>query len=152
MFYRILVPLDGSALSAQILPKVEELAKTCKSETITLITTGISSTTEDSSYPGLKKYAAEIRAASEKNLTAYEAEMKAKGLNVNSVYLEGEPAQTIIAYAAENKYDLIAMASHGKGEMVWLIGSVARKVASYSTVPVLLMRVLDIGGQITRKD
>jgi nucleotide-binding universal stress UspA family protein len=152
MFCKILVPLDGSDLAAKILPQVEDLAKTCKSEKITLITAGIAPTNEDFSYSGLDKYAAAIRTDSEKKLAAYEAEMKAKGLNVNSVYLEGEPAQTILAYAADNEYDLIAMATHGRGEMAWVIGSVAVRVAAHATMPVLLMRVLDIGEPITKKD
>jgi hypothetical protein len=78
--------------------------------------------------------------------------MKPKGLNVNRVYVEGVPAREIIAYASKNNFDLIAMATHGKGEIAWVLGSVAEKVVSHATVPVLLMRVLDIKQPASKKD
>jgi len=40
--------------------------------------------------------------------------------------------------------DLIAMATHGRGEIAWVLGSVAEKVATNATVPVLLHRVLEV--------
>ena len=57
MYGKILVPLDGSDLAAQILPQVEELAKAFKSE-ITLITVGflitLYSTTAEFSYKSVE--------------------------------------------------------------------------------------------------
>jgi nucleotide-binding universal stress UspA family protein len=38
--------------------------------------------------------------------------------------------------------DLIVMASHGAGEVAWLLGNVAHRVVSHSPVEVLLIRVL----------
>jgi hypothetical protein len=35
------------------------------------------------------------------------------------------------------------MATHGRGEVAWMLGSVAEKIVSHATVPVLLMRVLE---------
>jgi nucleotide-binding universal stress UspA family protein len=61
---------------------------------------------------------------------------------VSWVYREGVPAKEIIRYADEAHCDLIAMATHGRGEIAWVLGSVAEQVVSHATVPVLLMRVL----------
>jgi len=36
------------------------------------------------------------------------------------------------------------MATHGRGEVAWVLGSVAEKVVSHATVPVLLFRVLGL--------
>jgi nucleotide-binding universal stress UspA family protein len=151
MFCNILVPMDGSEMAAKILPQVEDLAKTCKAQKITFITAGVAPANEDLSYSGLDKFSAAIRADAEKNLSEYVAGMKAEGLNADSVYIEGEPAQTIISYAAENGYDLIAMATHGRGEMAWVIGSVAERVVTHAPMPVLLTRVMDIGA-LSKKD
>jgi nucleotide-binding universal stress UspA family protein len=155
MFRKILVPLDGSDLAAQILPQVEELAKTLKSE-ITLITVGslvpFIATVEEFSYKSIDEFAAVMKKESEKKLDSYVAKMKAKGLNVNGVYIEGVAAPEIIAYAAKNNFDLIAMATHGRGEIAWVLGSVAEKVVSHATVPVLLMRVLAIKQPVSKKD
>ncbi|MHB8069425.1 MAG: universal stress protein, partial [Desulfobaccales bacterium] len=48
-----------------------------------------------------------------------------------------------IGYADTNNMDLIAMATHGTGEVAWVIGSTAEKVMTHATVPVLLIRVIE---------
>lgn len=69
--------------------------------------------------------------------------MNTRGLKAHWVYREVLPAQEILRYSAEAECDLIAMATHGRGEVAWVLGSVAEKVVSHSTVPVLLMRVIE---------
>jgi nucleotide-binding universal stress UspA family protein len=93
-----------------------------------------------------------MKAAAEKNLSVYTTAMKARGMKVSSAYVEGIPARDIIAYAAEKGYDLIAMATHGRGEIAWVLGSVAEKVVSHATVPVLLLRVLPAEPPVSKKD
>ena len=66
-----------------------------------------------------------------------------QGLNVNHECVEGVPAREIIAYAEANKMDLIAMATHGRGEVAWVLGSTAEKVVTHATVPTLLFRVME---------
>ena len=64
-------------------------------------------------------------------------------MEVTWVYKQGNPAKEIVAYAAENDMDLIAIASHGGGEIAWLLGSVAQKVIAHAPVAVLLWRVTE---------
>jgi nucleotide-binding universal stress UspA family protein len=154
MFKKILVPLDGSELAARILPQVEKLAKTFNSK-ITLMTVGKplpEATAVELSSKDSEQFAAQMKATAEKSLGVYTSAMKAKGLNVNSVYAEGIPALEIIAYASDKGYDLIAMATHGRGEIAWVLGSVAEKVVSHATVPVLLMRVLPVEQPVSKKE
>jgi nucleotide-binding universal stress UspA family protein len=152
MFKKILVPLDGSALAATILPQVEDLAKSQQSE-ITLLTVGNISNIAflAQSAPSIVEgvYGALKRAAVQ-NLAETENNLKAKGLTVSWVYREGVPAQKILQYADEVQCDLIAMATHGCGEIAWVLGSVAEKVVSHATMPVLLMRVIE-GQPLTEK-
>jgi nucleotide-binding universal stress UspA family protein len=127
MFNKILVPLDGSDLAAKILPQIELLAK-CTFGQITLITAGSSDPPETSTTKYLEKTAADLTA---------------KGLQVNWVYRQGDPGREILDYAAANQMDLIALATHGAGEVSWLLGSVARKVVTHATVPTLVLRVME---------
>ncbi|OPX19623.1 MAG: hypothetical protein BZ151_08295 [Desulfobacca sp. 4484_104] len=145
MFKKILVPLDGSKLAAKILPQVEELAKTCEAQ-VTLMTVGGAGMfrVEGSPSPDVfVEAAAQEKRVSERYLEDTANELKGKGIEVNTVYEEGMPAQQIIAYARDNNMDLIALATHGKGEVAWIMGSVAEKVVSHATVPVLLLRVIE---------
>ncbi len=144
MFKKILVPLDGSELAAKILPQVEELAKLSQAQVI-LISVGssrIGGVTE-ASAASLSAAEAQIRFPVIKYLEETAAALKAKGLEAMWVYEQGSPAREIIAYAQQHQVDLITLASHGTGEVAWVLGSVAEKVASHATVPVLLLRVLE---------
>jgi len=142
MFKKILVPLDGSELAAKVLPKVVELAKTFKAE-VTLIhacytpmvgetTPGVMAAAEHTE----KKWCSSFLGKAAKDL-------QDQGLDVKTECVEGVPAREIIHYADQNKMDLIAMTTHGTGEVAWVIGSTAEKVVSHATVPVLLFRVIE---------
>jgi nucleotide-binding universal stress UspA family protein len=144
MFKKILVPLDGSELAAKILPKVEELAKLCDAQ-VTLVSVS-SAATDVAGMASPEIFAEAARHATkacQKYLEATTRELQGKGLKVDSACLEGVPARAVIKYAEENQYDLIALATHGKGEMAWVMGSTAEKILSHSIVPVLLMRVME---------
>jgi len=144
MFKKILVPLDGSELAAKILPQVEDLAMSEQAEIMLLTVGNISGVAHlAETNPSLVDSAiGALKNAAEEYLTTVVTGMKEKGLKVNWIYREGLPAQEIIQYAAEESCDLIAMATHGRGEVAWVLGSVAEKIVSHATVPVLLMRVI----------
>ncbi len=53
----------------------------------------------------------------------------------------GEPARTILDYAADKQCQLLVMGTHGRGAFAGaLLGSVAAKVVHAAPVPVLLVR------------
>lgn len=154
MFKKILVPLDGSELAAKILPQVEDLARSENAE-ISLLTVGNISGLAHlaEAEPLLVDAAIEaLKNAAEKNLTGVVNGMKSKGLNAEWVFKEGLPAQEIIQYAEDASCDLIAMATHGRGEVAWVLGSVAEKVISHASVPVLLMRVIEAKPLMEKSD
>ena len=144
MFEKILVPLDGSPLAATILPEVEDLAKSQKSEITLLTVSNVPSPAilAEAGNAVIDPILIWRKNTAEEYLTETTKTLKAKGLKVSWAYREGAPAKEIIRYADEARCDLIAMATHGRGEVAWVLGSVAEKVVSHATVPVLLMRVL----------
>ncbi|MBM4284840.1 MAG: universal stress protein [Deltaproteobacteria bacterium] len=153
MFKSILVPLDGSPLAATILPKVVELAKTCNAQ-VTLVHVchteafGMGETT-----PGVMAAApAAEKKACEAFLNQAANELKGQGVDVSATCVEGVPAREIIAFADKNKNDLIAMATHGRGEVAWVLGSTAEKVVSHATVPVLLFRVMEFKPPLLKEE
>jgi nucleotide-binding universal stress UspA family protein len=145
MFKKILVPLDGSEIAAKILPKVAELAKTFKAK-VTLF---------HACYAGVGAFAGEGTPATIRAAAAQEAkfcetflakagqDLKNQGLDANWACADGVPAQQIIAYAQDKGYDLIALGTHGAGEVAWYMGHVADRVAAHATVPVLIFRTLE---------
>jgi nucleotide-binding universal stress UspA family protein len=151
MFKKILVPLDGSALAAKVLPQVTKLATTFKSQ-VTLIHVCYTEATGEAT-PGVMAAApAAEKKFCEAFLSKAGKELEGKGVKVNWACLEGSPAREIIGYADKNKCDLIAMATHGKGEVAWVLGSTAERVVSHATVPVLLIRVMEFKPPLLKEE
>jgi nucleotide-binding universal stress UspA family protein len=66
---------------------------------------------------------------------------KAKGINVKSILLEGNPSNELIRYADEEKMDIVIMGTLGKtGVDRILIGSVAGNLTRHSKIPVMVVR------------
>lgn len=154
MFNKILVPLDGSELAAKILPQVEDLARTHQSEVV-LISVGHFATGAEigeASPDIIEEAAVREKEASERYLEKTAASLREKGLKVDWIYREGIPAHSIVAYAEEQEMDLIAMATHGRGEIAWVLGSVAEKVVSHATVPILLLRVIEFKPPVRKEE
>lgn len=142
MYNKILVPLDGSDLAAKVLPQVIELAKTFKSQ-VTLMHVCYSPAIGETTPGTMKAAAAHEAKWCAAFLGKAAADLKAQGLDVTSECVEGVPAREIIGYADKNNMDLIAMTTHGTGEVAWVLGSTAEKVVTHATVPVLLVRVIE---------
>ena len=145
MFRKILVPMDGSELAAKILPQVADLAKSQNAEVVLLTVGNVGSMVMAAeAVPSVvEEVYASIKAAADANLGKIAAELRGQGITASTVYREGLPAQEVLKYSIEGGCDLIAMATHGRGEVAWVIGSVAEKVVTHATVPVLLLRVVE---------
>ena len=143
LFNRILVPLDDSESSLEVLPHVAEVAKKLQSEVILLhvVETGRHVHTigglnfvpyKDQDMNTLKAKAKE-----------YLEKARTKLAGVKTVRNEikvGEGARDIIKFAKEADCSLIAMTSHGhSGIEAWSHGSVTYKILQGSDKSVLLV-------------
>lgn len=151
MFKKILVPLDGSELAAKVLPQVTELAKVCDSQ-VTLVHVCHTELMGEATPGVLAAVPAQEKKVCEAFLSKAAKDLQGAGLKVDFVCIEGVPAREIIGFADNNNYDLIAMATHGRGEVAWVLGSTAEKVVSHATVPVLLFRVLEFKPPLLKEE
>jgi len=150
MFRKILVPLDGSELAAKVIPQVVDSAKCHNAEVVLL---NVYPDWGEATSEEVKNVIALEVKQCESYIIQVAKELTGQGLKVTSVCITGaNPAQEIINYADQNAVDLIAMATHGRGEVAWVLGSVAEKVVSHATVPVLMFRVLGIKPPKTKVD
>jgi nucleotide-binding universal stress UspA family protein len=134
MYDRILVPLDGSDLAKQIVPRVLSMAAAHGSEVILLHVLPESGV--------LPKTAAKERQEAEEHLMEVEQQLLDSGVKVRHTIRHGaDAAAEIVDYASVNNVDLIAMSTHGRtGVGRWVFGSVADRVLRGTTKPVLLVR------------
>jgi nucleotide-binding universal stress UspA family protein len=149
MYQKIMVPLDGSKLAECVLPHVEEIATSCKTKQVILVsvTERIAGyrVIEDYAQPSEERLAPEAVGKKGKQAQRYLGRiaktLEAKGIKVLTAVLLGNPAEEIAIYANTKGCNLIIMASHGRsGPSRWAHGSVADKVFRASRVPILMVR------------
>ena len=67
--------------------------------------------------------------------------MRDKGLEVESVVLQGTAGDIIVNYANENEIELIAIATHGRGGVRRaMFGSIADHVLRHTSLPMLVIK------------
>jgi nucleotide-binding universal stress UspA family protein len=82
-----------------------------------------------------------FRKEGEKATGFVEDAAKAADVEVESLLLEGQPAEKIIEFAEQNDIEMIVMGTLGKtGLDRFLLGSVAENVVRHSKIPVLVVR------------
>ena len=136
-YEKILVPLDGSAVSEQILPHVENLAMRGNSS-IHLVRVAFAHV-----IPGMDPTEPEVAVVreAEEYLAAIAERLGQKGLQVETHVRYGDDADEILDHCDQYDIDLIAMSTHGRsGVKRWMLGSVAEKVIRHATKPILLIR------------
>ena len=158
MFERIIVPLDGSRLSAQAVPYASEIGKRFDAEVIlvrVLSTSGLAILSQDTGFENAVAtdiIAQEARikdvdnaANAKRYLMNWAQSLKTQGVKVSFQVTIGSPAKSIMELAVAQQASLIVMMSHGRG---WfkraIMGSVADEILRGSLVPVLIIRATDI--------
>jgi nucleotide-binding universal stress UspA family protein len=141
-FRRIVVPLDGSVLAEQILPRVMALAKFEEAE-ITLLNVLIpqSYSQKEIAEPSMPWWENDI-AVAQTYLFRVAARLRRDGMAVTTDIVIGENvAQSIGDFAGREKADLIAIATHGRGGLARLLrGSVADAVLHSSRLSMLVFK------------
>ncbi|HEX7365423.1 MAG TPA: universal stress protein [Dehalococcoidia bacterium] len=125
---QILVPLDGSREAEGVLPFVRALAPKFSSRVFIL---GV----------GVGQRSRRVNRLLDEYINRIANELHSHGVKAEPVILYGNAADKILDFTAEKEADLVIMATHGRSGITrWWMGSVAEKVISEATAPVLLVR------------
>lgn len=144
---QILVPLDGSLLAETVLPHAALLARATDSH-LTLLQTLLAPAliapmvgVLPPAFVTAQFLEADPQVA-QNYLTPVAQRLEAAGLVVRTLVVEGDPATTMVAWAAQDPPQRrIAIATHGRsGLSRWVFGSVAEKVIQAAPCPILLVR------------
>ena len=135
---RVLVPLDGSALSELALPIAAYVAKQTGSTIDLVRTVSVAPVSYDDS---MGVYPVDLLTAMEDAARTYLDRMAAGlGEGTRTAILVGSPADQLIEYMKENPAGLVVMAAHGRtGVKRVLLGSVTDRVL-HGSAPVLVLR------------
>jgi nucleotide-binding universal stress UspA family protein len=157
MFKRIVVPLDGSALSEQALGYGADMASRYRARLVLLRAFDGRSRSAQllarmpmelgaaASYQRIVDQEATTAQEAETEVRAYLAEhqkcLAMPGLAVDVLVADADAAEAILAEAEREPATLVVMSTHGRGGLGRLVfGSVAQAVLQRSSVPLLLIR------------
>ena len=139
MYRRILVPLEHSSYDAGILAHVRQLARLCGGSEVVLLHVADGWAARNIRHLSLRE--SEEMQSDRAYIERCTAELTADGFQAEAVLATGDPAEEIVAAAAREQCDLIAMATHGHRWLGDLLhGSTATAVRHTTPVPVLLVR------------
>ena len=144
MFKRILVPTDGSDITAKAVDAGIKLAQSLGAQLYTISVKEpfpYSAISEMQPVPPQDFFDAQDRIANKRVHAvvemAHAAGMKCQAHTVEALH----PWEAIIDHARHMECDLLVMASHGRrGVSALLLGSETQKVLTHSAIPVLVVR------------
>ncbi len=138
MFQQILVPVDLSDKNIATIEFVRQLATTHNSE-ITLLHV---IETVDAPFEELEGFYRELEEKAHQRLDTLAEPLRSAKLGVEERVCYGKRAREIVAFADDNRFDLIAMGSHqltpdnvGTGVM-----TISHQVAIAARTPVLVLK------------
>jgi nucleotide-binding universal stress UspA family protein len=145
---RIVVPLDGSSLSENILGVVANTACSLNARVLLLravppVTLSATNPTTELAYPVVVEDDAATRRLADEAKRQL-ADVKRLLTHLGCMHIETEvvvasdSARAIVDFARDHEADLIAMSTHGRGVSRLVVGSVADRVLRESGIPVLL--------------
>lgn len=152
LFRQVLIPLDGSELAEQIVDHALLLAGP---ETVYTLLTVVEPPPIIEPLPDAavlvnrrrtegeqQTEVASLIQLADQHLERSAVRLRQRGASVRThVVVHARPARGIVDYAASNRADLIALATHGRGGLRRVfLGSVADKVVRSGSTPVLLVR------------
>ena len=141
MLNKILVAFDGSEQSYKAFDFALEMSRLCTgaSPEVTVILVA---------QPPEPADIVEVDAVIDSATQHYEALFKglqekarARNLEIRTEVVVGHPADQIVKYAADKKSDLIIIGQRGKSKIAkWLLGSVSKRVSTYSPCTVTIVK------------
>jgi nucleotide-binding universal stress UspA family protein len=144
MFKRILIPTDGSDITAKAVDAAVRLAQSVGARLYAISVKEpfpYSAISEMQPTPPQEFYDAQERIAA-KRIQAVRDAAASAGVACDAHTVEAlHPWEAIIEHAQRMECDLLVMASHGRrGVTALLLGSETQKVLTHSTIPVLVVR------------
>jgi len=145
MFDKILVCLDGSPLSEQVVPYSTEVAQRFGSRVVILQVLQIPSSLAAASAQGAENVIEEelrrLSFEAHQYLDGIATKLKENGVQTEVSVIEGTPGDAIVEFASQSGIELIVLATHGRKSLGRLVfGSVADHVIRNTTIPVLSVK------------
>jgi nucleotide-binding universal stress UspA family protein len=145
MYQKIVVPLDGSELAECVFPHIEGLVKACSVREIVFIRVVVPTRPFHGDFAITKSEVDKVDSGrknrAEQYLRKILEKLKYEGVKTHAQVLVGGVSESITEYSANNKIEMIVIATHGRsGVGKFMLGSIADRLLRSSSIPVLMVR------------
>ena len=141
MIKKILLPTDGSEYAEKTVQYAIDLAKSLGASVDVMYAYQSVSLLRKRAAVMMEEYKQIMEEDAREIVGEVAARLKAEGIKVTAVVVEGAAADAILRAAEDSKPDVIVMGSRGEGGFAnMLLGGVAEHVIHYSKVPVLIVK------------
>jgi nucleotide-binding universal stress UspA family protein len=143
MFRKMLVAFDGSEQSLKAFDTALEMDVKCSNKAATILVISVAQLPEpvESTLINSGAIIQGITEYYEGQFKVLKERAEKKGVSISTEVVMGHPADMIVKYAEEKGCDTIVMGHRGRSAIAgWLLGSVSRRVASYSPCTVTIVK------------
>jgi nucleotide-binding universal stress UspA family protein len=143
MFRKMLVAFDGSEQSLKAFDTALEMDVKCSNKAANVLVISVAQLPEpvESTLINSGTILKGITEYYEEQFKVLKERAEKKGVNISTEVVMGHPADMIVKYAQEKGCDMIVMGHRGRSKIAdWLLGSVSKRVASYSPCTVTIVK------------
>lgn len=141
MLKKILVAFDGSEKSYDAFNFALEMSKLCPGAAPEIIVFSVAQPPEPADIVEVEAIIDSATQYYEELFKGLREKAKERNLEIKTEIVVGHPADQIIRYAKENNCDMVVLGQKGKSKIEsWLLGSVSKRVATYSPCTVTIVK------------
>lgn len=142
MIKKILVAFDGSEKSYEAFDHALDLSKFAPPDSpVEIIVLAVAQPPEPIDIVEMDAVIETITQHYEELFKGLMEKAREKGAAIKTEVVIGHPADQIVRYAQENGCDMIVMGHRGRSKIAdWLLGSVSKRVSSYSPCTVTIVK------------
>ena len=141
MLTKILVAFDGSKQSYQAFDFALEMSRLCTGASPEITVLSVAQPPEPANIVEVDAIIDSATQHYEELFKVLREKARKKNVEINTEVVAGHPADQIVKYASDKKSDLIIVGQRGKSKIAnWLLGSVSKRIASYSPCTVTIVK------------
>jgi nucleotide-binding universal stress UspA family protein len=141
MLKKILVAFDGSEKSYDAFNFALEMSKLCPGAAPEIIVLSVAQPPEPIDIVEMDAIIDSATQHYEGLFKGLREKAKERNLEIKTEIVVGHPADQIVRYAKENNCDMVILGQKGKSKIEsWLLGSVSKRVATYSPCTVTIVK------------
>lgn len=141
MLKKILVAFDGSEKSYEAFNFALEMSKLCPGAAPEIIVLSVAQPPEPIDIVEMDAIIDSATQHYEELFKGLREKAKERNLEIKTEVAVGHPADQIVKYAKENNCDMVILGQRGKSKIEsWLLGSVSKRVATYSPCTVTIVK------------